>query len=89
VVAQGREPPERPVFTASYDDNVVAGDGRWLLLADNLGTEKRLYDTRRDPGEQVDVSFRRPGAVGRLWDAVLEDAGGTLPRFGPSGVISG
>ena len=63
------------MFTASYDDDVVAGDGRWLLLADNLGIEKRLYDTRRDPGEQVDVASRRPGAVRRLWDAVLDDAG--------------
>lgn len=89
VVADGGKPPERSVFTASYDDSVVAGDGRWLLLADNLGIEKRLYDTRRDPGEQVDVASRRPGAVRRLWNAVLEDAGGTLPRFGPTGVISG
>lgn len=89
VVAEGGKPPERSVFTASYDDSVVAGDGRWLLLADNLGIEKRLYDTRRDPGEQVDVASRRPGAVRRLWNAVLEDAGGTLPRFGPTGVISG
>jgi len=89
VVAHGLRPPERPVFTASYDDNVVAGDGRWLLLADNLGMQKRLYDTRRDPGEQVDVASRRPKAVDRLWNAVLEDAGGTLPRFGPTGVISG
>ena len=89
VVAHGLRPPERPVFTASYDDHVVAGDGRWLLLADNLGMQKRLYDTRRDPGEQVDVASRRPKAVDRLWNAVLEDAGGTLPRFGPTGVISG
>lgn len=89
VVAEGGRPPERPIFTASYDDSVVAGDGRWLLLSDNLGLEKRLYDTRRDPAEQVDVASRRPGAVRRLWNAVLDDAGGTLPRFGPTGVISG
>jgi hypothetical protein len=89
VVAEGGRPPKRAFFTASYDDEVVAGDDRWLLLSDNLGLEQRLYDTRRDPAEQVDVASRQPGAVRRLWNAVLEDAGGTLPRFGSTGVISG
>ena len=89
MVADGREPPQRPIFTASYDDDVVAGDGRWLLLADNLGAEQRLYDTMKDPGEEVDVASRRPAAARRLWNAVVDDAGGTLPRFGPTGVLTG
>jgi hypothetical protein len=68
---------------------VVAADDRYLMLADNTGFFKRLYDTRRDPNERTDVAARRPQVVDRLWEALLDDAGGTLPRFGPRGVISG
>jgi len=89
AMIDGAQAPDRPAFTASYDDSVVAGDGRWLMLADNQGVEKRLYDTRRDPGEQRDVASARPRVVDRLWEAVLDDAGGTLPRFGPDGVLFG
>ena len=44
-----------------YDDNVVAGDGRWLLLSDNLGLEKRLYDTRAGSGGAGGRGLPPPG----------------------------
>ena len=59
-----------------------AADGRWLLIADNQGREKRLYDTRRDPGERRDVAAGHPAVVRRLWRQVIRDAGGRrLPAF--------
>ena len=82
VLFRGRPPPGRRHFTASYGSWVSAGDGRWLLLADNQGRIRRLYDTRRDPGERRDVAARHPDVVRRLWRAVIADAGGRrLPRF--------
>ncbi len=89
VLFEGSEPPARPVFTASYDDSVVAGDGRWLMISDNRGVERRLYDTENDPRELRDVARVHLGATQRLFDEVLDDAGGTLPTFGPTGVVSG
>ena len=89
VIFDGREPPARPVFTASYDDSVVAGDGRWFMIADNQGTNRRLYDTLRDPEERRNLVALRPDVAQRLYAEVLDDAGGTLPRFGPTGVIAG
>lgn len=89
VLFDGDEPPTRPVFTASYDDSVIAGDGRWLLISDNRGIERRLFDTGKDPRELRDVASAHPGAVERLFAEVLDDAGGTLPSFGPTGVVSG
>ncbi|MEJ7788282.1 MAG: sulfatase [Thermoleophilaceae bacterium] len=89
VIFDGGDPPARPVFTASYDDSVVAGDGRWFLIADNQGGRRQLFDTLRDPRERRDISGRKPDVARRLFGEVLDDAGGTLPRFGPVGAISG
>lgn len=84
----GRLAP-RPIFTAGYDDVVLAGDGRYLLRAEDRGAVKRLYDSGSDPEQDEDVSGANPQVTAALWAAVLEAAGGTLPRFGKSGVISG
>jgi len=86
---EGRRLAPRPIFTAGYDDVVLAGDGRYLLRAEDRGAVKRLYDSGSDPEQDDDVSSSNPQTTAALWDAVLEAAGGTLPRFGESGVISG
>lgn len=76
--------PGRPVFTASYADQVLAGDDDWFLIADNEGKSKRLY-RRKD--EADDVAADNGEVVDRLWQAILDEAGGPLPRLGPKGVI--
>jgi hypothetical protein len=68
---------------------VAAGDGRYLLIADNQGEEKRLFDTEEDPGEENDVAADHPEIANRLWQNIVDDAGGTMPVFGKTGVISG
>ena len=89
VMFEGADPPERDHWTTAYSANVAAGDGRWLLIADNQGKERRLYDTEADPGEEKDVAGDNPDVVDRLWGYVLADAGGTMPVFGKTRVITG
>lgn len=89
VIFDGAEPPARPVFTASYDDSVVAGDGRWFLISDNQGAQRQLFDTLRDPRERRNLAGQRADVARRLFAEVLDDAGGTLPRFGPTGALAG
>lgn len=89
VMFDGADPPERAYWTTAYADHVAAGDGRWLLIADNQGKERRLFDTDEDPDEEKDVAGDNPDVVGRLWQNVLDDAGGTMPVFGETGVVSG
>ena len=84
-----RPPPDRPHFTACYADYVLAGDFDWFLISDSEGRRKRLYDKRRDPREQVDVSAQHPEIVDRLWRTLEDEAGGTLPQFGAKGVVGG
>jgi arylsulfatase A-like enzyme len=65
--------------TASYNDHVSASDGRWLLISDNRGREKRLYSLR---AEQANVARLNPDPVRRLWRMIERDAGPKgLPRF--------
>ena len=80
----GEEVPGRPVFTAAYADQVLAGDEDWFLIADNQGNSKRLY--QRDD-ESDDVAADNGEVVDRLWQTILAEAGGPLPRLGPKGVI--
>ena len=89
VMFEGADPPERDHWTTAYSANVAAGDGRWLLIADNQGKERRLFDTEADPGEEKDVAADNPDVVDRLWQYVLDDAGGTMPVFGKTRVITG
>ena len=89
VMFDGAEPPERPYWTTAYADQVAAGDGRWLLIADNQGEEKRLFDTEEDPDEEKDVAVDNPDVVNRLWGNIVDDAGGTMPVFGKTGVVTG
>jgi hypothetical protein len=76
----GRPPAVRRNYrTASYNDHVSASDGRWLLISDNRGREKRLYSLH---SEQADVARRNPDPVRHLWGLIEKDAGPKgLPRF--------
>ena len=89
VMFDGGDPPERGYWTTAYADHVAAGDGRYLLIADNQGKERHLFDTEEDPDEANDVAAERPDVVNRLWQNVVNDAGGTMPVFGKTGVVSG
>jgi arylsulfatase A-like enzyme len=76
----GTRPSRRRTYrTASYNDHVCASDGRWLLISDNRGRDKRLY---RVGHERSDVARRYPGQVRRLWAMIKRDAGPRgLPHF--------
>jgi hypothetical protein len=91
VLFDGKDPPGRPFWTACYADNVIAGDGRWMLMSNIIGGEgRRLFDTLEDPGELRDVAADNPEQVERLWNALIDEAGGSLPMFGQNaGVLGG
>lgn len=95
------DPPPRRHFTSCAGDQVIVGDRRYVLVADFEGAEKRLYDT--DPpthedehgdeddfsprDEDEDVSREEAEQVRQMWARVVQDAGGTIPKFGPDGPI--
>jgi arylsulfatase A-like enzyme len=85
-VFDGKAPGERRGYrTSAYNTHVSAGDDRWLLIAGNRREELRLYDRKADPGETRNVARQHPRQVRRLWNLILRDAGGRLPRFPKGG----
>jgi arylsulfatase A-like enzyme len=77
----GKQPPKRPFYVSGYTDHVIAGDGRWHLIANNQGGDKRLYDKKVDPRERRNVVAQHPEQAARLWKAVRDVAGGQPPKF--------
>ncbi|CAN5136175.1 hypothetical protein BH20ACT20_BH20ACT20_10360 [soil metagenome] len=91
----------RPNFAIRIDEQIVASDGRLVLISEGDGRPKRLYDT--DPDEWEDdhsddddfaerdedknVSREDADGVQRLWQVAMTAAGGTLPKFGPDGPV--
>jgi hypothetical protein len=53
----------------------------WVLIGDNRGNERTLYDLRTDPHEFFDVVHKHPDVSARLYDQILEAAGGPLPYY--------
>jgi arylsulfatase A-like enzyme len=73
---------EREVQTAGYNDYVFAADGRWSYIDSNRFKNPKLYDRRKDPREQRDVSSDHYDVVQRMRKAIREDAGNrTIPRY--------
>lgn len=89
VMFKGEEPPAREHWTTCYANYVAAGDGRYVLIADNQGERKRLYDRKTDPKEVDDIAAANAEVVDSLWRSIVEQAGGTMPVFGPKGVVRG
>src|SRR4029450_8699097 len=77
----GRAPrTKRSYRTASYNTYLSAGDDRWLLIAGNHREGLRLYDRRHDRYERRNIAHSHPKQVREMWDRILHDAGGHVPR---------
>jgi hypothetical protein len=53
----------------------------WVLIGDNQGNERTMYDLRMDPEELFDVLEEHPDVNEELYGTVLEAAGGPLPYY--------
>ena len=86
VLFDGGDPPERPWFTSCYDNYVLAGRPR-LVPSSRTARAGASASTTRAPTrrELRDVAAEHPQIVDRLWKVLADEAGGTLPQFGPSG----
>ncbi len=95
------DPAPRWHFTTQVAGQVVVGDRRYVLVTDVEGLTKRLYDTEPDDHEEErgdeddysprtedeDVSNEVARQSNRMYARAIQDAGGTMPKFGPDGPI--
>jgi arylsulfatase A-like enzyme len=74
----GRRARSRPVWTSAWGATLMAGDGRWLYVAQNDRgriVTTRLHDTRSDPREYRNLARRRPDLVRRFAGELRKAAG--------------
>lgn len=81
----GKPAKRRSTWVSAWGDTLMAGDGRWQLVAENDGgriRDPRLYDTRRDPREYRNLARKRRDVTSRLYKAIRRAAGRRgLPRL--------
>jgi arylsulfatase A-like enzyme len=81
-VLDGGRPAERRDFHygGMYNRFYIRTDD-WVLIGDNRGKERTLYNLREDPHEYFDVVDKHPEVSQELYRTVLEAAGGPLPYY--------
>jgi arylsulfatase A-like enzyme len=79
---EGVEPAQRRDFHygGMYNRFFIRTD-EWVLIGDNQGNERTLYDLRADPHEFFDVVDRHPQVSAELYRTILDAAGGPLPYY--------
>jgi arylsulfatase A-like enzyme len=81
-VLDGGQPAERRDFHygGMFNRFYIRTDD-WVLIGDNRGRERTMYDLRADPQELIDVVHEHPDVNAELYHTVLEAAGGPLPYY--------
>lgn len=82
-VLEGKTDRVRDHATCAFAMNVWCRDDEYVLICRNTGEEPQLYDLKNDPRHIENVAWDRPKVVKRMYDLMLEDAGGgpIAPNF--------
>lgn len=80
-ILEGSSPEEeRPHFTLGYDNYSWARDDEYAMFCLNDGTEAKLYDLRKDPNMDNNISEENSRIVRRMYERyIVADAGGEPP----------
>jgi arylsulfatase A-like enzyme len=78
----GEQPAQRREFHygGMYNRFYIRTDD-WVLIGDNRGHERHMYDLRLDPHEFDNVVDRKPKLSEELFRTLLDAAGGPLPYY--------
>jgi arylsulfatase A-like enzyme len=81
-VLEGGDPAEQRDFHygGMYNRFFIRTDD-WVLIGDNRGLERHMYDLRLDPRELTNVLDDHPDVNEELYRTVLDAAGGPLPYY--------
>ena len=78
----GQQPSDpRPFHYGGMYNRFFIRTDEWLLIGDNRGQERSMYDLTQDPHEFIDVVKEHPKLSEELYQQVLKSAGGPLPYY--------
>jgi arylsulfatase A-like enzyme len=85
LLLDDEQPPPRPFHYGGMYNRYYIRTDQWVLLGDNLGGNRQLFDLTLDPGEWVNVwdkSRQNRRIAERLYQQVIEATGGRpLPYY--------
>jgi arylsulfatase A-like enzyme len=81
-IVEGKKDKVRDYATCGYCLHVWCRDDEYVLICRNTGDEPQLFDMRNDPEQNYNIASDKPEVVKRMFDLILEDAGGpVLPNW--------
>ncbi len=82
AIMDGEAPPEkREVHYGGMYNRFFIRTDDYVLIGDNQGNERTMYDLRQDPHEFFDIEKKNKKLSEELYQHVLELAGGPLPYY--------
>jgi len=81
-LVEGKADKVRDYATCGFCLSVWCRDDDYVLICRNTGDEPQLFDMRNDPEQNNNIASDKPKVVKRMFDLVIEDAGGpVLPNW--------
>ena len=77
----GEREDRREYMTSIFGGWVWCRDEDYAYISDLDGEHRRLYDLHEDPGQHSNIAEERPDICERMYNRILRDAGGSLPRY--------
>ncbi len=77
-IIEGEDHRVRDYATCAYAMNLWCRDGEFVLICRTTGEEPQLYDLATDPLQMQNAAWDRPRVVKRMYDLMIEDAGGPM-----------
>ena len=80
AIMDGEDPPQqREVHYGGMYNRFFIRTDDYVLIGDNQGNERHMYDLRQDPHEFFNIEPKNKGLSEELYQHLLELAGGPLP----------
>ena len=71
----------RSYVTSAFANYLMYRDDDYWLITNREGGEAKLYMLKEDPKLEENVAGERPDLVRQLYQRIVEDAGGSIPRI--------
>lgn len=68
-------------MTSAFVNHVMYRDDDYWLISNRDGNDPKLYFVKEDPNLERDISEQDIRLTNRLFEMILKDAGGILPKL--------
>lgn len=77
----GEKKQIRDIVTCCFKDYFWIRDHHYAMITKSDKTEQELYDIKKDPEYLTDIGSDHPGILEKMWNRLVEEAGGDIPIY--------